>query len=174
MTSKWNKQKLDWQESYYKNRSWKLVESSDYHDLDWYPLGPDQDPSDAKLTVITQDPNNPQDCFFSDPMESWKEIYDLLTSPETFLIRLYFGSKERWMPESKRFSDRQISKMDKIIAKKNKKRKKDNPLELTPKERLHITDPIRLSKGQTAIDPKIAVCLTARQFASWTGNYITE
>ena len=64
--------------------------------------------------------------------------------------------------------------MDKIIAKKNKKRRKDNPYSITPKEKLHITDPIRLSKGQTAIDPKTAVCLTARQFASWTGNYITQ
>ena len=174
MGNKWNKKKLGWQESYYKTRAWKLIESSDYHEIDWNPLGPDDDPSDAKLTLITLDPDNPQDFFFSNPLESWKEIYDLLTSPETFLIRLYFGSKERWMPESKRFTDRQIKKMDKIIAKKNKKRRKDNPYSITPKEKLHITDPIRLSKGQTAIDPKTAVCLTARQFASWTGNYITQ
>jgi hypothetical protein len=174
MGNKWNKKKLDWKESYYKNRSWKFVESSDYHDLDWYPLGPDQDPGDARLTVITQDPDNPQDYFFSDPMGSWKEIYDLLMSPETFLIRLSFGSKERWIPESKRFSDRQIKKMDKIIVKKNKERKRVNPLGLSPKEKLHVTDPVRIQKRQTSIDPEVAQCLTARQYVSWTGNYVKE
>lgn len=172
--NKWNNQKLDYQDKYFKNRAWKLIESSDFHKIVWFPLLPGQKPEDAKYAILSEGPGDLDGAYLTNPLESWKEVYDYLVSWESFFTRLKLGSKEKWITKEKRFSEKNIKKLDKIIAKKNAYRKKHNPYALAPKEELHVTNPYRLAKGHTKIDPDVAITQTARQYASWTGNFVID
>ena len=82
-------------EKQYKELSWEILEASSYHKLTWYPVAEDQDPKDAKYMILSTDPSNQYDgMYFTNPLSTWEEIYNYLTSPESFLTRTTLGSRD--------------------------------------------------------------------------------
>lgn len=168
--------KITKEEEQYKALSWEILESSDYQMIDWYPLMEGQKPEDAKLMIITAKGLDPrfadQGIYYTDPLSSWKEIYYHLTSAESFLTRIKLGSDESWISREDRMKDSYRKQLRKIKNARDAWNKKyGHPAMISLRETLYITHPMRLQKGHTAIDPEIAMTLTASH--SWSGNFTT-
>jgi len=161
-------------EKQYKELSWEILEASSYHKLTWYPVAEDQDPKDAKYMILSTDPSNQYDgMYFTNPLSTWEEIYNYLTSPESFLTRTTLGSKEIWMSREDRKKPG-YRKSLRHIKKLRDQWIKDNchPQTISLKEELYVTHPKRIAKGYTQVDGDIALTLCASH--SWSGDFVTQ